>query len=322
MINYMQLKNQLTNNFFPLVVIDGDDGYLRASALKMIEESLNLSLAEVNRIVLEQPLATQIIDNSSVMPFGSDKRLIIINDFAINKSSGDIIKIFTNYIADPNNHTCIVFNNCAKELTKITGVTHIDCSNLPLNLLMEWVTKSFNISGKTINYQAAQSIVEYCNSDMSRINNEVSKLCLCEANEITQSIVDEYVYKDLNSTTYKLIDYISQQNISLSLYTLDSLIASGEDKSLIFGAIYASYRRMFFIRTNKLPLEEIAEKLNIKPFAIEINMRLSKMYTVKQLLKALEICQNIDKSLKLDYNKDNNLLRNMILQLINLRKTI
>lgn len=318
-MEYLQAKQQLNSNFYPVLSINGDDAYLVLNAVKLVEDSLNISFAEVNRLVLEQPNIKQIMDNTLNMPFGSDKRIVIVRDFIINKTNSDSVKKqLTAYALNPNYSVCLVFVN-TDDLSKIEGITNINCSKLSPGILIDWVSKSLKGFGKIISNQTARQLVEYCNYEMTRISSEVNKLSFCNADEITSDIVSGQVYMDITSTTYKLLDYISKSDLKLCFYTLDKLLASGEEKTLIFGAIYSAYRRMFFVRTNKLSIEEIADKLNVKPNAVEIGLKLSNGYSVKQLLKALEVCQIIDRSMKLDYNKDNQVLRNLILQLINIK---
>ena len=45
---YSQLIEQLKNSFFPVVVIEGDDAFLREDALEKISDSLNIILPELN----------------------------------------------------------------------------------------------------------------------------------------------------------------------------------------------------------------------------------------------------------------------------------
>ena len=83
-LTFNQLKGQL-DKLSDIVVIYGEDYYLREKAAEQIEKSLNLDFVDLNKEVLAQAPMEKITDACVTMPFMSGRRLVIAEDYAVPK---------------------------------------------------------------------------------------------------------------------------------------------------------------------------------------------------------------------------------------------
>ena len=86
---YSQFIEQLKNSFFPVVVIEGDDAFLREDALEKISDSLNIILPELNVTVRDgqDVSVTEIVALANSFPAMSEKRLIVLKNFLSDKKN-------------------------------------------------------------------------------------------------------------------------------------------------------------------------------------------------------------------------------------------
>ena len=83
-MKYVELKASLKNKVDNAYLIFGDDRYLCYDALKKIEDSLAITIKDMNSVVIsgEQTSAKDIVDSANMYPFGDANRLVVVKNFA------------------------------------------------------------------------------------------------------------------------------------------------------------------------------------------------------------------------------------------------
>ena len=117
-MKFEELQKSIKSQIYPCYVINGGESYLTTTALKIIENSLNLTMPDFNKTIFtdeSQKSAQEIVESCQVMPFCDEKRLVVVQDY-LNKKSENERKIFANYLKKPNLSTVLVFFSTSFQL--------------------------------------------------------------------------------------------------------------------------------------------------------------------------------------------------------------
>ena len=87
-MKYIELKASLKNKIENAYLISGDDRYLCYDALKKIEDSLSITIKDMNSVVIsgDKLTAKEIVESANMYPFGDEYRLVVVKDFARAKN--------------------------------------------------------------------------------------------------------------------------------------------------------------------------------------------------------------------------------------------
>ena len=81
-MRFVQLEEKLKKEFFPVLLVEGDDAFLREKAVETVCASLNVAMPELNITVLREPSVTELVACASGFPFLSEKRVVVARGLA------------------------------------------------------------------------------------------------------------------------------------------------------------------------------------------------------------------------------------------------
>ena len=321
---YAQFVSQVKSTFFPVVIIEGDDAFLRDDALKTLTDSLDLKFSELNSTVLDgaETTVTEIVALANSFPVMSDKRLIVVKDFlagkkSVSKSDKSLSKIF-DYCNSPNEMTCLVFLcNQSKLPLDIKALT-VDCNKKPLHAVSLWVKERIESNGKRISKNLADLIADYCNCDMYKVYLSTNALLNYCDGEITAEAVELLVPKDLEVVVFDLSNSICAKNAQKALIVSKKLLEEDEPIKIL-GALYSSFRKMFFVLSNAgMSNELLAGNMGVSAYAISKIKEQGVNFGSKKLKDAMRICADSDIAIKRFLGNDKEILNDLVLALCNL----
>ncbi len=320
---YAQFIEQLKRSFFPVIVIEGDDAYLREDALEKLKEKLDISLSELNVTLRDgcDISVAEVVALANSFPVMSDKRLIVLRDFLSEKKFIDLkdkaFAGFFEYCNTPNETTCLVLiYGKAKAPFKINA-TYVDCSKMDLYAVSSWIRTEVEKKNKTIERSLADKIAEYCDCDMYRVFQSVAKLsAYCEKNIDVQA-VELLVPKDIEVVIFELANAICEGRFERALEVCRKLLLE-EEPSKIMGSIYSGFRRMFFATGCSLSDDALSDKLGVKPYAVKKAREQGEKFGIKKLKSALTLCADSDMKLKNFYGNEKAIINDLVLSLCNL----
>jgi DNA polymerase-3 subunit delta len=318
--NFLQLKNLIASAAPTVVGIFGNDSYLVNKAVETIENSSNLEFAELNRTFFDETAdAASIVNACMAVPFMSARRIVVVKDYAVPKAEAEKIKM-RDYIYKPNDETALVL--VFKEKTGLVDFDLplvVDCDKLDIGSLTNWIVIKARQSGKRISSNAAQTVVEYCLFDMSRIAKETEKLCVYSDEEITLDAVNLLVEKESEYVVFELAQEIAKRHPDKAMEIAANLLDKGEEVTFLVATVYSQFRRMFYSIVNASSLKELAVMLNVKEFAVKKAREAADNFTPVQLKKALMLCEKADEEVK-SFSADKiNVFYGLVLGLLNLQ---
>ena len=264
---------------------------------------------------LEKPL--EDLDTYSLL---SNKKTIIINNIeSIKKDENqNNIEHLLRYLDNPNNDNLLIItaNKIDSKSTILKKIkektTYIKPEYKSEDIIKDYL-KDYKISNVDINY-----LIELCNDNQIKIKNECDKLkmfCL-ETKTITKENIDEIVVKefgDPQNQVFRFSRVIAENNKKEALKIFEELIDYGKHPIEILSLISSQLRTLLQIKLmeeNGLKKNEIAELLEKKPFYVEKQQELTRLYSIKNISQLIKNLQDIDTKMK-STDLDNKMLIEM-----------
>ncbi len=320
-MKYLELKKSL-NNIQPCYIISGNDRYLCYAALGQIKSALNITLPQMNEVVLgSDSTAEDVALAANVFPFVDSYRLVEVHDFSLKKSKGEAELLA--YLKNPMKECVVVFFNLdGTEALKpfMSYATTVECDKLKPEELKGVLFAKVRKSGMEITPGALDKLILFCNNDMTRINGELEKLMsYCSGRNIEETDVKELVVEGKEYQVFQLSEFIArgQKDKALDLvYTL----SNGKSGFGLLTPLYNSYRRALYVAINRAKSdEELAELLNVAPYAIKMTRGQVNYYTPKKLKAIVDLLYETDRNIKMGKIKEEVAIKTATLNILKIR---
>lgn len=300
-MKFEELKKNLRQNIEPCYIINGGESFLTTNALKIIEETLNITLPDFNKSVFSDNTiksATDIVDACQVMPFCDEKRLVVVHDYLGKKNESEK-KIITKYLESPNLSTCLVFFSTQKSefFTSFENkATKIDCEKLSFEGLISLANNLATQSKINFTPQALRKLLDYCNYSVTKVVTEISKFksVVLTNNQVEESDIENHVRKDIEYVIFDLTSAISKKQNDKVYLLIDAMIKNKEQPVTIISTLANHFRRLFLISRSGFPNSELSSMLGIKEFAISKYKEQTTYFTQRQLKNIFDKCIEVE----------------------------
>ena len=324
-MKYVELKASLKNKIENAYLIFGDDRYLCYDALKKIEDSLQISIKDMNSVVIsgEHTSAKEIVDSANMFPFGDLNRLVVVKNFAPHKNK-DEFKVIENYLKQPLSSTVLVFfNPDSYDFFKgMSNLTQIDCSKIDIKVIAAFIKNTLTKNQIETNDDAIEKLILFANSDMSRITNELEKLIayVADTKVLTAEIVQNFVVQDKEYQIFELAEFIAKGDRKKAIDLVDSFMIKPGSAFTILSPLFNNYRRALFISINKdKTSSELASLLGVKEFAIKMLKNQIAHFAPKELKQIVDMISEYDKKIKMGEMKENIAIKTIVINILNIR---
>ncbi len=290
-MKFEELKKHLSSGTFrPAYICVGDDSFVLQKAEGLFK-ALAPAMPDFNVSVFSETSdATAVLDACESLPVIDQYRVVLVKNFR-----GDAAK-FLPYLKKPNPTTVLVFSaqSLKEGFAKVVGqLEPVDCNRLENRFIINYIAKTVTAAGSSIQRDAAELLIEYCDSFMTRIATETEKLALYKlGGVITKDDVKNLVKPETDYKIFELSEAVAnKQNVKAAkvLYTML------EDKlapSAILGMIYSHFRRLLYCAITPKD-DNISQLLGIKEYAVKKAAEQAGKYTPKRLMK---ICDGFHKA--------------------------
>lgn len=295
------------NSFKPVYLLYGTESYLK----KLYKDKLKVAILngsdEMNYSYFEGKgiEIPKLIEIANTLPFFSDKRLIIIENSGLFKSSNDL----ADYIKQIPDTTHIIFVEnevdkrnrlfkAVKDVGNISEMNSMDEANLKL-----WVASLLNKDKKKVTADTILYLLSKTGTDMENIQNEVEKL-ICYALDrdvITREDIDEVSTTQITNKIFQMIDAIGNKNQDKALELYYDLLALREKPMSILYLITRQFNILLQVKelaalgyNNTV----ISQKTALMPFTISKYISQGKNFTALVLKEALDSCTEIEEMIK------------------------
>ncbi len=300
---YEELENHLKNGVLNAYIINGGESFLTVMARNSIENALNLALSDFNKKVFADDFkgsATDIIDSCKVLPLGSEKRFIVVNDY-IGKKNESEKKIFQQYLSDPNPSTCLLFfsTNKSEFFDSLKyNAENIDCTKVSRNFLFLFLKQRLEKQNLSIENAAINKFLDSCNFSISKLDTEIDKIAslkLFDSNKkITEKDIEENITKSLEYAIFDLSNALSKKDADKVYALIDVMLKNKEQPVSIISLLTGHFRRLFFISRSDFSKKELSEMLGIKEYAVTKYAEQLSLFSQRRLKELFDLCLEVE----------------------------
>ena len=291
----------------PIYFLMGEEPYYIDRISDFIEEQI-LSEDEkgFNQIVLYGRDVTidDIVENAKRYPMMSDRQVVIVKEAQDLSRS---IEKLEPYASNPQPSTVLVLNYKYKKLDKRkalykainkVGVVY-ESKKLYENQVADWIRRVLSPKGYTITPKAAQMLVEFLGTDLSKINNELEKLqiILPKGSEITPLTIEENIGISKDFNNFELRKAVGERNIVKAHQIINYFAENPKDNPMVVtvALLFNFFTQLlqFHGLVDKSP-RHVASALKINPYFVNEYISAARHFPMKKVSAVISILREFD----------------------------
>lgn len=303
-----QLVTDIKNgNLKPIYFLMGEEPYYIDKISDFIEANV---LAEeekgFNQMVLygRDVSIDDIVSNAKRYPMMAEKQVVIVKE--AQDLSRTIEKLVT-YAENPQPTTVLVFNYKYKNLDKRkalyktlkkVGVVY-ESKKLYENQVADWIRRVLSPKDYTISPKAAQMLVEFLGTDLSKINNELEKLQLIIPNgsQISPENIEENIGISKDYNNFELRKAIGDKNIVKTHQIINYFAENPRSNPMVVtvALLFNFFAQLLHLHglNDKSP-RAIASSLKINPYFVSEYTNAAKNYPMKKVSQVISTLREFD----------------------------
>ncbi|MCQ2351393.1 MAG: DNA polymerase III subunit delta [Paludibacteraceae bacterium] len=306
-MNYFDIVKQISiKQFMPIYVFMGDEPYYIDALTELLDASI---LTDDEKIMNETVLygkdttVAKVVTEARQYPIMSNYRLVFLKE-AQTLASRENFSALEAYLQNPLTSTILVITykggtfDKRKAWIKQAEKLGIVFTSAKLNErdLPPVIDKMADKKGLSIDDDAVSLLVEYIGSDLTQLSNTISKFdILLPSNnrKITANAIEKVVGISKEFNVFALVDALFAKDARKA-----NLIISHtkDDIFKIIPALYTSFSNLLIYQymPTGLSNDAIAAKMGIRPTAVWIYGKASKLYSKMQTFKAIGYLRKYD----------------------------
>ncbi len=329
-----QLVTDIKNkNLKPIYFLMGEEAYYIDKISDFIEDNvLTEDERGFNQMVLygRDVSVDDIVSNAKRYPMMAEYQVVIVKEAQDLSRS---IEKLVDYAKQPLPSTILVMNykyktidkrkSLYKELKK-TGVVY-ESKKLYENQVADWIRRVLSGQEYTIAPKAAQMLVEFLGTDLSKINNELEKLqiILPKGTQISPEHIEENIGISKDYNNFELRKAIGERNVLKAHQIVNYFAENPKDNpmvvtvSLLFN--FFSQLLHFHGLNDKSP-RSVASALKINPYFVNEYIEAARNFPMKKVSSVVATLRDFDiksKGVGANAVPQGDLLKELIVKIMN-----
>lgn len=302
------INEDIKNNSFKQVyLLYGEEAYLK----RIYKEKLRNALVEKDDTMNYNYYAgkgvpiPEIIDIGETLPFFAERRLIVIENSGLFRSSND----FADYVKELPETTYLLFvedevdkRNKLFKAVKDKGRV-IEMARQDSKTLTTWILSKLKAENKNITKAALELFLTKTGDDMEHIEKELEKLvCYCMDKEsITPVEVEEVCTVTITNKIFDMISAVAEKKQEKALNLYYDLLSLKEPPMRILFLVVRQFNLLLQVKEMKRLGKdngEIAKKTSLAPFLVGKYFSQAGHFKAEQLKIALQDCAETEEAVK------------------------
>ena len=271
-----------------------------------------------------------IVSNAKRYPMMAEYQVVIVKEA---QDLSRTIEKLVDYAKQPQPSTILVMNykyktidkrkSLYKELKK-TGVVY-ESKKLYENQVADWIRRVLSGQEYTIAPKAAQMLVEFLGTDLSKINNELEKLqiILPKGTQISPEHIEENIGISKDYNNFELRKAIGERNVLKAHQIVNYFAENPKDNpmvvtvSLLFN--FFSQLLHFHGLNDKSP-RSVASALKINPYFVNEYIEAARNFPMKKVSSVVATLRDFDvksKGVGANAVPQGDLLKELIVKIMN-----
>jgi DNA polymerase III subunit delta len=296
-----------SDNLKPIYFLMGEEPYYIDKISDFIEQNL-LSEEEkgFNQMVLygRDVSIDDIVANAKRYPMMAERQVVIVKEA---QDLSRTIEKLVDYASNPQPTTVLVVNYKYKKIDKRKalyktinkiGVVY-ESKKLYENQVGEWIRRVLSPKDYSITPKAAQMLVEFLGTDLSKINNELEKLqiILPKGSQITPELIEENIGISKDYNNFELRKAIGNKDVLKAQQIVNYF---GENPKANPMVVTVSLLFNFFAQLlhyhglNDKSSRSVASALRINPYFVNEYITAARNYPMKKVSKVISTLREFD----------------------------
>ena len=260
----------------------------------------------------EMPDIDALIEYADTVPFFADRKVIVLEDTRIFKSSDDRLATYLEGLPET---TYFIFVECFtgdkseekkyekalvdkryklyKTVQKIGRV--IEFKRMDEAVLTKWLLKKFSDAGLNITRNAMECLIEYVGDDMMMLSNETEKLICYRLGHKSIDVDDvkAVCIRNIDNEIFEMVSAIAGKNRHKALKHYYDLIALKENPMKILALIAREFNILLFtkgIRADGGGKDDVVKSCGVHPYYAGRYLSMCGRFTSEYLKEAVTDC--------------------------------
>lgn len=303
-----QLVNDIKKgNIKPIYFLMGEEAYYIDKISDFIEDNV---LAEeekgFNQMVLygRDVSIDDIVGNAKRYPMMAERQVVIVKEA---QDLSRAIEKLSSYAQNPQPTTVLVINYKYKKIDKRKalykainkiGVVY-ESKKLYENQVADWIRRVLSPKGYNISPKAAQMLVEFLGTDLSKINNELEKLQLIipKDTQISPELIEENIGISKDYNNFELRKAVGEKNVVKVHRIINYFADNPKDNPMVVtvSLLFNFFSQLLHLHgLNDRSPRAIASSLRINPYFVSEYTNAAKNYPMKKVSSVIATLREFD----------------------------
>lgn len=309
------LNEDLKNGQFNrLYLLYGDEAYLKKqyrdklrNAIVSPDDNMNYAYFEGKGIEVKK-----VVDLAETLPFFAERRLIVLEDTGLFKSSSVEL---ADYIKDLPDTTYMIFveteiDKRGKLYKAVQSKGRIvELGRQDESTLLRWVAGQVKKENKQITETAIRFFLSLVGTDMENIQKELEKLFsyTLEKDWITEEDIDEICTTQITNQIFDMVNAVADKQQRKALGYYYDLLALKEPPMRILYLLTRQFKLLLEVKMldkHGYGHKEMAEKTGLSPFVVNKYQYQAKSFSEEELRLIMEDGVATEESVKTGHLTD------------------
>ena len=279
--------------------IDRISEFIEANVLTEEERSFNQMVLYGRDVTVED-----VVSNAKRYPMMAEHQVIIVKEAQDLARS---IEKLADYAKQPQPTTILVLNYKYKTIDKRKalyktlqkcGVVY-ESKKLYENQVADWIKRVLATKNYTIAPKAAQMLVEFLGTDLSKINNELDKLqiILPKGTQISPEHIEENIGISKDFNNFELRQAIGERNAFKAYRIVNYFAENPKDNPMVVTVTllfnFFSQLLQFHGLADKSP-RNVASALKVNPYFVNEYVLAARNYPMKKVSEVISVLREFD----------------------------
>ncbi|QNK78039.1 DNA polymerase III subunit delta [Winogradskyella sp. PAMC22761] len=279
--------------------IDKISDYIEDNVLEETEKGFNQMVLYGRDVTIDD-----IVSNAKRYPMMAERQVVIVKEA---QDLSRTIEQLAKYAANPQPTTVLVFNYKYKKLDKRKalykaikkiGVIY-ESKKLYENQVSDWIRRTLAGKNYEISPKAAQMLVEFLGTDLSKIDNELNKLkiVLPEGTQITPEHIEENIGISKDYNNFELRKAVGQRNIIKAHQIAKYFAENPKDNPMVVtvALLFGFFSQLLQLHgmSDKNP-RSVATALKVNPYFVNEYIEAARNYPMKKVSFIIGVLREFD----------------------------
>ena len=304
--------------------IDKISDFIESTVLTEEEKGFNQTVLYGRDVAIED-----VVGAAKRYPMMSEYQVIIVKEA---QDLSRTIEKLADYASNPQPTTVLVINYKYKKIDKRKalyksinkiGVVY-ESKKLYESQVADWIRRVLSPKKYTITPKAAQMLVEFLGTDLSKINNELEKLqiVLSEGSQITPEIIEENIGISKDYNNFELRKAVGSKDVLKAHQIAHYFADNPKDNPMV-----VTVSLLFSFFSQLLHLHGLADKsarnvasaLRVNPYFVDEYLTAARNYPMRKVSEVIAILHEFDvksKGVGSNASSESQLLKEMLVRIL------